>query len=75
MCSKDLNLAYQFTKIRADVQIKLTFKVVFGFLYHQETTSHFEYFLADHLDDSIYIITNSLSSFFINFISTKILMQ
>jgi len=42
MCSLDLNLAYEFNKIGADVQI---------------------------------IRTNSLSSFFINFMSIKNLMQ
>ena len=26
MCALDLNLAYQFTKIKADIQIKLTLK-------------------------------------------------
>jgi outer membrane receptor protein involved in Fe transport len=33
MCSLDLNLAYEFTKIRADVQIKLTFKNILNYLY------------------------------------------
>jgi hypothetical protein len=33
MCSLDLNLTYQFTNIRADVQIKLTFKDDFDYLY------------------------------------------
>jgi hypothetical protein len=30
MFSLDLNLAYQFTKIKADVQIKLTFWMIFA---------------------------------------------
>ena len=75
MCALDLNLAYQFTKIKADVQIKLTFKDVFSYLYHEVKFRSLWILLAVQVNDSIYIRTNSLSSIFINFMSIKNLMQ